>query len=105
MIDPLTIKTGADFRAWREGAGYSIRELAAALEVSRSTIERWQRGEPVPGRLVLWALRGLGRKVEQWAPGMSMYAGRVYEMPPRVVVDALLARPVSSRPRAAPLRS
>lgn len=67
MSDPLTIKTGADFKAWRLDAGYSIRELAAGLGVSRSTIERWQAGQPVPPRLALWALRGLSSKREAFA--------------------------------------
>jgi transcriptional regulator with XRE-family HTH domain len=59
MIDPLTIKTGADFRAWREGAGYAIRELADTLGVHANTVLRWQRGEPPPPKIALWAMRGL----------------------------------------------
>lgn len=57
--DPLTIASGEDFRAWREDRNYSLRALAEALDVSRTTVERWQRSEPVPPRVVLWALAAL----------------------------------------------
>lgn len=57
--DPRTIETGEDFRAWREGRGYSVRALGKALDVSRSSVERWQNGEPVPPRVVLLALAAL----------------------------------------------
>jgi len=58
-IDPLKIASGDDFRLWREQRGYSIRALAAALGVFRTSIERWQKGEPVPPRVVLLALQAL----------------------------------------------
>lgn len=41
--DPTT--AGATFRAAREGAGLSVRALAARADVSPTTISRWERGE------------------------------------------------------------
>ena len=54
--NPLTIASGDDFRAWREDRGYSIRALADALGAFRTSIERWQKGDPVPPKSVLMAL-------------------------------------------------
>lgn len=58
-IDPLTITSGEEFRAWREESPYTVRGLADTLGVSRHTIERWQRGQPPPPRVALWGLAGL----------------------------------------------
>ncbi len=53
MFDPATSPTsasrppalGSTFRAAREGAGLSVREVAARAGRSHATVSRWERGE------------------------------------------------------------
>jgi len=44
-------------RSVREAAGFSIGDIAASMGVSRSTVDRWERGERAP-RLALAAEYG-----------------------------------------------
>lgn len=42
---PTSTAAGPAFRAARVGAGLGVRELAAYVRRSHSTISRWERGE------------------------------------------------------------
>lgn len=47
-------------RAWRVDHNYTAAELAAILDVSENTINRWERGErEAPWRMLTLALHGL----------------------------------------------
>ena len=46
MDTPTTsTQTGPTFRAARQGAGVSLRALAAEAGISHPTLSRWERGE------------------------------------------------------------
>ncbi len=52
--------TAADFRAARKALGYTSRaHIAAALDVSEPTIQRWESAEDDLPRLVEMAMRTL----------------------------------------------
>jgi DNA-binding transcriptional regulator YiaG len=51
--------TGRQLRLWRRKNSYSVRGLAAALEVAKSTIQRWENDDPRPPRMAELALERL----------------------------------------------
>ena len=51
--------TGRQLRMWRRRNNYSVRDLAAALEVSKSTIQRWEANNPHPPHMAELALERL----------------------------------------------
>lgn len=73
---PRTIAamTGEELRAIRDRSGLSLRAFAAELEVTKSTVERWEKGEgrgaSVPAAVALRA-RSLGLVVPQ-TPDLSI---------------------------------
>jgi transcriptional regulator with XRE-family HTH domain len=53
------------FRTWREGMGYSQRQAAEELSISKETVGRYDRGERYPPkslRRLMWA------KAHDWHP-------------------------------------
>lgn len=51
--------TGDELRAWREGMGWGVQELATALDVSRAAVWRWENENrevpgPVRAAVALW---------------------------------------------------
>lgn len=52
---------GSDLRTWMTANGYTVRGLAAALQVAPSTVQNWVSGKyPMPNHIAL-ALRALVR--------------------------------------------
>src|SRR2546430_9516775 len=58
---PRVAQVGVEFKAAREAAGLTLRELAERLPVGTSTISRWENGQrmPKPGDVRRY-LPGLG---------------------------------------------
>lgn len=61
--------TAADLRAAMDRLRWSIRTLAAALGVERTTIQRWLEGRyPVPEDVAAWLRRRLASEAADPAP-------------------------------------
>ena len=56
---------GASITKWRERWRVTQAELADMLGVTRLTITRWENGAGFNERMLIYALRGLQRKLAQ----------------------------------------
>lgn len=56
--------TGAEVRALRHRLGLTQEQMARALTVTFSTINRWENGHARPSALALRALQGMRERLE-----------------------------------------
>jgi len=64
ILDPLRFRDADDFTAWRTDRGWTTRGLAAELDVSRATIDRWAAGENEISKAMRLALAHLDCRAE-----------------------------------------
>lgn len=61
---------GGRIRAWREGAGWSQRELAERLGVTQAAIHNWESGQRQPSlRMLSQIARAFGRSRDELLEG------------------------------------
>jgi DNA-binding transcriptional regulator YiaG len=48
-------RDGERFRVWREGLGWSQRELASRIDVGQATVSRWERTADAEGNPCVWS--------------------------------------------------